>query len=169
VPALRPASPPDADALAANVAEGFESYRSFAPEGWSPPDPLEVAIGIAVRLRDPEVRAWVAETPDGAVAGQASYLPAARASRPVADPRLAHVGQLFVRPPYWGTGLAARLLDHAAADAAARGFTGMRLFTPTGQARARRFYEREGWAPHGEPVVEQPLGLELLEYRRPLP
>ena len=42
----------------------------------------------------------------------------------------------------------------------------MRLFTPAGHARARRFYEREGWEPRGEPTLEEPLGLELIEYRR---
>ena len=36
-----------------------------------------------------------------------------------------------------------------------------------GQARARRFYEREGWRQTGEPF-EIADGLPTLEYRRPL-
>ena len=51
--------------------------------------------------------------------------------------------------------------------AARSGFRTMRLFTPEGQARARRFYEREGWAQHGEPF-EAGLGIPLVEYRREL-
>jgi predicted GNAT family N-acyltransferase len=43
----------------------------------------------------------------------------------------------------------------------------MRLFTPEGQARARRFYEREGWVQYGEPF-EAGLGIPLVEYRREL-
>ena len=35
---IRPATAADADTLAATVAEGFDSYRAFAPAGWEPPD-----------------------------------------------------------------------------------------------------------------------------------
>jgi hypothetical protein len=52
-------------------------------------------------------------------------------------------------------------------EAARRGFPTIRLFTPVGQARARRFYEREGWEERGEPF-DAPLGLSLIEYRREL-
>jgi hypothetical protein len=44
----------------------------------------------------------------------------------------------------------------------------MRLFTPVGQARARRFYEREGWAVSGESFCDPGFGLQLIEYHRPL-
>jgi hypothetical protein len=44
----------------------------------------------------------------------------------------------------------------------------MRLFTPAEQQRARRFYEREGWSAVTEAYLEEPLGLEIVEYRRPL-
>jgi hypothetical protein len=43
----------------------------------------------------------------------------------------------------------------------------MRLFTPEGQTRARRFYEREGWTLHGG-AVRRRLGIPLVEYRREL-
>jgi hypothetical protein len=46
-----------------------------------------------------------------------------------------------------------------------RGFARMRLFTPEGQARARRFYEREGWRVAGAAFVPPALGLALVEYR----
>jgi hypothetical protein len=39
------------------------------------------------------------------------------------------------------------------------------LFTPEGQARARRFYEREGW--RAAAVIEDSnFGMPLVEYRR---
>ena len=165
---VRPATTSDADALAQTVAEGFESYRDFAPDDWCPPDRLELAIGIAVRLRAEDQHTWVAEEDDGTIAGQAAYVPAARSRHPVHDPSLAHLGQLFVRRAHWGTGLARHLLSLVVADATEREFAAMRLFTPVGHARARRFYEREGWEPRGEPMLEQPRGLELIEYRRSL-
>jgi GNAT superfamily N-acetyltransferase len=89
------------------------------------------------------------------------------ASRSVQDPTLAHLGHLFVKPRYWGSGVAAQLLAHATGTAAESGFTTMRLFVVAGQARARRFYAREGFTAAGEPF-EFGLGLPMLEYRRPL-
>jgi GNAT superfamily N-acetyltransferase len=83
-------------------------------------------------------------------------------------PGLAHLWMLFIREPWWGTGLASRLLALAVEEAGARGYDAMRLYTPAGQARARAFYEREGWAIAGEAMFEPMLGLELVEYRRPL-
>ena len=92
-------------------------------------------------------------------------LPAARAPHPVDDPALGHVSNLFVRRDRWGSGLARAL--HAAAVAAARdrGFTELRLFVAAGQARARRFYEREGWAAAGAPFDDPVPGLTMVEYR----
>jgi hypothetical protein len=42
---LRPATPADAEVLAATVAEGFTTYLDFAPPGWRAPQPLELALG----------------------------------------------------------------------------------------------------------------------------
>ena len=97
-----------------------------------------------------------------------SFIPAARHSfRAAPDPSLAHLGHLFVKPSYWGSGVATQLLGHAARAAAGRGFGVMRLFVPAGQARARRFYAREGFVAAGEPF-EFGLGLPVLEYQRSL-
>ena len=41
----------------------------------------------------------------------------------------------------------------------------MRLFTPVGHGRARRFYEREGWVPAGEEFHDAGPDLVLIEYR----
>ena len=46
--------------------------------------------------------------------------------------------------------------------------TRMRLFTPERHARARRFYEREGWALAGEPEFVPELGIAMVEYQRPV-
>jgi hypothetical protein len=56
---------------------------------------------------------------------------------------------------------------HAAAldEARERGLTEQRLFVATGQARARRFYEREGWSFAGDPFDDPVPGLTVIEYR----
>ena len=60
----------------------------------------------------------------------------------------------------------ATALNAAAVETAGeRGFTEMRLFVAAGQARARRFYEREGWRAVGEPFFDPVPGLTLVEYR----
>ena len=123
---------------------------------------------MAARVDDPAWWCLVAEAGEG-LAATCAFMPASAHRRPSDEPGLAHLLTLFVRPPLWGSGLAARLHGAAVAEAAARGFTAMRLFTPAAQARARRFYEREGWRAAGEPTTEPHLGgLEIVEYRRPL-
>ena len=84
-------------------------------------------------------------------------------------PGLAHLWMLFIREPWWGTGLAPHLLALAVEEAAAGGYDAMRLYTPAGQSRARAFYAREGWTVAAEPKWEPMLGLDLIEYRRALP
>jgi GNAT superfamily N-acetyltransferase len=162
---LRGAVRSDAERLARLAIEGVADYPAFAPPGWAPP------------LLDDEIRhvwvllgagyAWclVAEEGDELV-GQVTVVPARRAPRPTRDPRLAHVSNLFVRRDHWGTGLARTLLDAAVAHARAEGYDAMRLFVAEGQARARRFYEREGWTATGAPFHDPTPGLRMLEYRR---
>ena len=105
---------------------------------------------------------------EAGVAGYVAFLPAAEARRAVPDPQLAHFWMLFVRAAWWGSGLARELHRAACAAAAERGFTAFRLFTPADHARARRFYEREGWAVADGPFDDADVGFAMFEYRRPL-
>lgn len=154
----------DVDELAVLVAEAFAGYRTFAPAGWRPP-----TAGDQVDV----LRGWIAERDfwgelalDGqTLVGHATYIPARRSFRVAADPALAHLGHLFIKPRYWGTGAAPQLLAHALSAAATRGYTAMRLFVPVGQARARSFYTREQFAPFGDPF-DPGHGLPVIEYRR---
>jgi GNAT superfamily N-acetyltransferase len=162
--AFRPAVLGDAQPMCDVFVEGFETYRSFAPPGWSPPSEQEEIDRLQALLGDDDVWYRVAEVA-GFVVGFVGFLPAARAYRPVEEPALAHFRQLFVRRAHWGTGLAARLHAAAIDEAGARGYAAMRLFTPAAQARARRFYEREGWTLFGEPRHDERIGFEMAEYR----
>jgi GNAT superfamily N-acetyltransferase len=165
----RPATPDDAAAIAGLAVASFAAYTSFAPRGWVPPgDDVEAELtGELVRRLDGTAWGFVGED-DGTLAGVATLLPATDASKPDPDPALVHLWQLFVAEPYWGTGLAVRLHADGLVAAAARGFAAARLFTPADQLRARRFYEREGWASRGEPFHDDRIGFAIVEYRRPL-
>lgn len=163
---LRRASPQDAAAIAGLTAASFETYRSFAPAGWQPPD--EGVERVARRLADPEGFAVVVEDLGELVAFGAYE----QARRPHPDgPRvdgLAHVWGLFVAERRWGTGLGSVLLAAVIDAAAGEGpFREARLFTPEGQRRARAFYAREGWREVSGPFAS-PLGLDLVELRRAL-
>jgi GNAT superfamily N-acetyltransferase len=166
-PSFSEIAPGDIDQLAALVADSFDDYRAFAPAGWQPPPASEQIHVLQGWIADPDFWGELAST-DRALVGHATFTPAARHSfQPVADPALAHLGHLFVKPPYWGSGVATQLLARARTAAAGRGFAAMRLFVPVGQGRARRFYTREGFIAVGDPF-DFGLGLPVLEYQCPL-
>jgi GNAT superfamily N-acetyltransferase len=162
--ALRRASPADADALARNLIDAVADYPAFAPPGWSAPGVEAETEHLRAVLADPAVWCTVAEA-GPAVVGQVTVLPAARAPHPVDDPALGHLSNLMVRRDLWGSGLARELHQAAVAGARERGLRTLRLFVAAGQARARRFYEREGWRAAGEPFDDPVPGLTMVEYR----
>jgi GNAT superfamily N-acetyltransferase len=160
---LRRATIADAEPLALRVIEGVVDYPSFAPPGWTPPSFEDELKHLREALADPDVVCLIA--PRARWSGQITVLPATHAPHPVEDSSLAHISNLFVRRDHWGVGVAAQL-HRAAVDAAgARGFTELRLFVAAGQARARRFYEREGWLPASDPFDDPIPGLTMIEYR----
>ncbi len=165
--AFRKVRPEDVAELAAIVTDAFADYKAFAPLGWQPQPSSEQAGALRRWIADPYFWGELAFD-ESSIAGHATFVPAIRhTAHAVGDPTLAHLGHLFVRPRYWGAGVASGLLTRATTEAADRGFAEMRLFVVAGQARARRFYAREGFAAVGEPF-DPGLGLLALEYRRRL-
>jgi GNAT superfamily N-acetyltransferase len=166
---IRIAVPDDASALAVTTGLGFESYRSWAPEGWQPPPPALEVRSIRERLRQASSWCAIAVDGDGEPAGHVGISHAAERERPHARiPQRAHLWMLFVRPEWWGSGLAARLHMLGLEEAGRQGYETIRLYTPHGAARARVFYEREGWTLAPPAFAEPVLGLDLVEYRRVL-
>jgi ribosomal protein S18 acetylase RimI-like enzyme len=165
---IRPATLADVPVLSETVRQGFDGYRAFLPPGWEPPASEFEEARITERLGLEDT--WCQIALDGAeVAGHVAFLAAREQTneRPVI-PGLAHLWMLFIRERWWGSGLAPHLLRLAVAEAAVRGYVTMRLFTPAGQARARAFYEREGFTVAGDPRWEPMLAFDLVEYRRDL-
>jgi RimJ/RimL family protein N-acetyltransferase len=166
---IRIAVPEDAPALADTTRLGFESYRSWAPPDWRPPPHSLELRAIRERLRAQTTWCVLALDGDGEPAGHVGITHAVERDRPhVQIPGRAHLWMLFVRPPWWGTGLAVRLHALGLEEAARRGYETIRLYTPDGAARARAFYERNGWEQVGRAFPEPLLGLDLVEYGRAL-
>jgi ribosomal protein S18 acetylase RimI-like enzyme len=72
---------------------------------------------------------------------------------------------LHVDPDAWRRGIGSRLLAHARTQLASSGMTRAWLHVLAGNARARRFYERDGWRAVGEPSREIVWGAEVEELR----
>ncbi|HET8953971.1 MAG TPA: GNAT family N-acetyltransferase [Solirubrobacteraceae bacterium] len=165
---LRRAGVEDAETIYDTVQIGFHSFRAWAgPDYDPPPEAMELAR-IREGLARPATWALLALS-GGKPAGHVAITQARERAEPRPDiPGLCHFWMLFVRPPWWGSGLAARLNALAVERAAEQGYEAMRLHTPAGNARSRAFYEREGWHTDGVAIPEPLLGLDLVEYRRDL-
>ena len=165
---LRRARGEDAETIAETVHLGFASFRDWAGPSFDPP-PLALELPrIREGLRRPSTWTLLAFS-GGEPAGHVAITQARERAEPRPDiPGLAHLWMLFVRPPWWGSGLAAQLNALAVEQAAERGYEAMRLHTPAAHARARAFYERERWHTDGVVIPEPLLGLDLVEYRRDL-
>jgi len=158
---VRPPRAADLEEMAATADEGFRGYHAFAPRSYVPPRPADTRADLAHRLTLPGAFARCARDRRGPLGHVVAFpMPG--------QPGLQHLFHLFLRERAHGTGLAAELLALAVADAEAAGAHTMRLFTPAGQARARRFYAREGFTLAAGPAWEPALGLALVELRRPL-
>jgi GNAT superfamily N-acetyltransferase len=165
---LRRATVEDAETLCETVLIGFSSFRAWAGPAFDPPPPVLELPRIREGLRRPSTWALLALSGEEP-AGHVALTQAREREEPRPDiPGLAHLWMLFVRPPWWGSGLAARLNALAVAEAAGRGYRAIRLHTPAAHVRARAFYEREGWRTDGIAIPEPLLGLDLVEYRRDL-
>ena len=115
--------------------------------------PLDDRIEQArASLADPSAtgRAWVAER-DGEIVGMATA-------------GEAELRNLYVAPAAWGSGAGRELMRTALDWLAACGVEEAYLWVGEANARARRFYEREGWTPDGE-KRDSPLGPPEVRYR----
>jgi GNAT superfamily N-acetyltransferase len=163
---LRPATLADAERLARCVADGFASYREFAPPDWEPPS-YELQLRLFERaLPEAEVYCLLAES-EGELAGLVAIQPGSFAPMRLPE-QAAFLWRLFVEPQFHGAGVAKVLHDEGLREVGERGCSAIHLLAAAGQARARRFYEREGWVLRGEPFVQEGFGMEVVEYRRPI-
>lgn len=130
---LRPARPDDAPA----VAEIWRSGWRDGHLGHVPDQLLAARTDASFDVRAAERTGDTAvAVVDGAVAGFVM----------VVDDE---VEQVYVAPEHRGTAVAATLLAEAERQVAAGGHERAWLAVVAGNARARRFYERNGWADEG--------------------
>jgi GNAT superfamily N-acetyltransferase len=182
---IRPASAVDEPAIAQSRQETWlTAYAQII-------DPVIIEGVTAPRGRGGDAprsdrASVVAEAPPAAdarmIVGYASYGP----ERNVASPASAGSGgsaltpaglagetgelyMLYVAPAHWSTGAGRALTDAALDGLREAGYRRVVLWTMTENARARRFYDKAGFAPDGATNLLAGLGqVEELRYARDL-
>jgi GNAT superfamily N-acetyltransferase len=145
---IRDATVDDADAVALVHVHGWLwGYRGLLPD--------EYLDGLSAERRAEQWRSWLLEPgrtrtrlaeEDGACVGFAVSGPS---RDPGADDDTGEVYAIYVEEEVAGTGVGTELLGSAVAWLTERGFARATLWVLEGNARARRFYEREGWTLDG--------------------
>ena len=163
---LRRARTADQPAVMALMLAGITSYRDWAPD-WTPSKPPPEQLERLEGLYDDDERAWALMAAAGNdVVGVVSLSVTTAADAREPDPDTVYLWQIFVRPDRQGSGLAGALMDRVLEEARRRGKKRMVLWAAAGATQARRFYEREGWAPTGEEDPDNDFGLPLIQYGR---
>jgi GNAT superfamily N-acetyltransferase len=182
---IRACAVADAAAVAAVQREGwFAAYQEIIPAAII--DRVTTPDGGARVRQTFRTRPWqrmIVAVEDGAdapgdVVGYASYGPETDVlGAPWPHPRTAEgedgrTGELYalyVRPAWWSTGTGRALMDRVLARSEAAGYHAVVLWVLRDNQRARRFYERAGFAPDGASNVLDQLGsVPELRYRREL-
>ena len=85
------------------------------------------------------------------------------------DGSVAELYALYVRPAWWSTGTGRALMDRVLVRTSGAGYRSITLWVLRDNQRARRFYERAGFAPDGATNVLDGLGgVTEVRYRRGL-
>ena len=165
-PAVRPATPADAAALATvRIAGWRRAYRGLVADTVLDGFDLEreTARMAAVLASPPEYSQLVAEGADGALAGYCMFGP----DRDHEDLPVGEVYAIYVDPEVKGQGHGRALLEAAVTRLRTAGFGELHVWALVGNDEADGFYRRCGWVaddlvrpldtlpdPAGRPVLE---------------
>lgn len=166
---LKRIGPADVPSIMEVAQNSIRAYREWAPD-WRPiPPSPETRRRLSGLWRDEDrawgLLAWAGAAPVGVISLSVTTGAGAR----VPPPGTIYLWQLFVAREWQGSGLAGALMDRLLEEACRRGYRRIVVWTPKGAARARRFYEREGFELTGEEDPDSSFGLPLVQYGRPLP
>ena len=151
---IRRATPADAGAVLACLAEAFEAFRGdYSRQGFE--DSALTAETIDARLREMDV--FVAEA-EGRTIGTIATC--------VIPPDEGHLRGMAVVPEWQGRGIADKLLEFAEVRLLTQKCSRVTLDTTSPLQRAIRFYEKHGYRATGK--VGDHFGMPLYEYAKQL-
>jgi GNAT superfamily N-acetyltransferase len=170
---VRPGRPGDAEQVAAVHVRSWQgAYRGLVPQDYldrlDPADRVEFWRGRLTGTDRPAGGVVVAVA-GGQVCGFAAFGPTRDADK---DPgRVGELAAIYLLPGAWGKGTGRKLMSAAVERLAAAGYRQATLWVLDSNARARRFYERAGWAEDGGVQHDGSRGFPITElrYRRQLP
>lgn len=159
---IRPAVLGDAGAMATVFVQAWHAgYRGVVPD--SVINALDVGAWTArfreLVARDDFATAVLVDRPDGPAVGFTTY------GEAVDHPGAGYLASLYVHPDSAGRGYGGQLLDHAIARLTATDLIEIRLWVFTGNSRARALYERKGFAPTDDRIVDPQWAAEQILYR----
>ena len=161
----RPAVPEDAAAVAmVRVRSWQAAYAGTVPGAvLDAMDPRAETERTRARLADPAVRfaTRVAER-DGVIAGFTVTGPYRGEDVPTGT---GEVLAIYAHPDHWSTGVGRTLMDDALAQLSSARLRPVLLWVLRDNARARRFYERAGFAPDGAEHFYTAGGVPIPELR----
>ena len=169
---IRAAGPDDAAAIATVQVRGWQwGYRGVLPNAF--------LDALSIPERTTSWRSWiedggsmlVAEDQEQSIVGFVSFGPVRDEE---AGQSLGEVYAIYVAEAVAGAGFGFQLLRHAENELRTSGCTQATLWTLADSDRARRSYERQGWAADGGMKVERARGggqdtdLHQVRYRKSL-
>jgi GNAT superfamily N-acetyltransferase len=160
---IRAADPRDALAVARVHVHAWQvAYRGLLPDEYL--DGLKAedrAAHYDFTHADPCVPYTLIAEIDGNILGFASTMPARD------EDRLEHgeLCALYVSPQQWGRGIGVALIEAARGYLAAQGFRAASLWVLRNNARAERFYGRDGWLADGATKADRVWGVDVEEIR----
>jgi GNAT superfamily N-acetyltransferase len=145
----------DESAAIAVILAAMGTYGRWHP-GWAVPEDAEERERARWLVRDPAV-SWLVACMNERVVGVSRWVK----SEP------AVLSLLMVHPDNWGAGVGSTLHASVSRGMIDDGLRAARLTVPEDNARARRFYEHNGWRKASTPAATHAwLELPMLEYRR---
>jgi GNAT superfamily N-acetyltransferase len=144
---LRPAEPEDAIAVArVHVRSWQAAYRTLLPDDYLDQlRPEDRAEKYDFATLDPLKPQTIVAVEEGLIRGFATTAP----SREADLPDHGELYALYVDPGQWGRGMGVALVSAARARLYELGFQNAVLWVMTGNVRAERFYQIDGWVPDG--------------------
>lgn len=162
---IRPARPEDAEVIAAIRARSWQAaYVGVIPAGLLAESTSPASVTRqARRILDRWTGMIVAEA-DGEVVGYANFGRERASGKPGSlpgpeqDSSRAELYAIYVAPAHWSAGAGRALMDTVLDRAVAAGYKSISLWVLRDNPRARRFYERAGFAATGDSEVLADLG-----------
>jgi ribosomal protein S18 acetylase RimI-like enzyme len=159
---VREADPEDAGAVAGVHVRAWQAaYRGLMPDEWL--DDLTVErrtetwTGILTESAGKGTTLVGDDGPAGVVGFCSVQLPSRDED---AGPSTAEISALYIEPSRWRSGIGRALLGEALTRLRAAEWEDVTLWVLAGNASARAFYERFGFAPDGAEVEHVPPGVQ---------